>query len=54
MFNLFFTAKLGPNGGAEKTLQLFVGIQLTTPEREFEMPEFPLADNTEAQSNLLS
>lgn len=45
------TAKLGPNGGAAK---LLVRIQLITPEREFEMPELLLADNTEARSNLLS
>lgn len=52
--NLFFTDILGPNQGAEKTPQLLVRIQLTTPERESEMPELLLADDTEAQSNLLS
>lgn len=51
--NLFFTHshKPGPNGGAEdgaqKRLQLFV-------EKEFEMPEMLLANNTEIQSNLIS
>lgn len=54
MLNPSLTAKLGPNGGAAETLQLLVRIQLITPEREFEMPELLLADNTEAQSNLLS
>lgn len=58
MPNLFFTHKLGPNKGAEdgaqKRHQLLVRIQLTTSEREFEMPELLLANNTEAQSNLIS
>lgn len=58
VLNLFFTHKLGPNGGAEdgaqKRLQLLVKIQFTTSEREFEMPGLLLADNTEARSNLIS